>query len=70
MLGVALRNPGASRTPAEQANAERLITCMRSQDRERLFVAYQLFEPRIEVANESAIVLLMRLAEKECDSAE
>ena len=53
-------------TPEEQANAEQLIQCMRSQDREQLFAAYQTFEPRIEVANESAIVLLTRLAEKGC----
>ena len=57
-------------TSEEQVNAERLIQCMRAQNREQLFAAYQLFEPRIEVANESAIVLLMRLAEKGCIGGE
>ena len=35
-------------------NAERLIACMRSRDREELFALYRAIESRAEVADETA----------------
>jgi hypothetical protein len=56
---------------AESAKrAERMLSCLRTQSREPLFEAFRQFETREEFAKESAVLVLLHLAEANCGKAD
>ena len=47
-----------------------MLQCLRTQSREPLFEAFRQSEGRKEFAEESAVLLLLHLAERNCRKAE